>query len=34
VALLARITRRSRDALGIREGLEVHALVKSVALVT
>ena len=31
--LLARITRRSRDALALREGLDVHALVKSVALV-
>jgi molybdate transport system ATP-binding protein len=34
VFLLARITRRSRDALGLAEGLTVHALVKSVALVT
>lgn len=33
VPLLARITRRSRDALGLRAGLAVHALVKSVALV-
>jgi molybdate transport system ATP-binding protein len=33
VSLLARITRRSRDALGLHVGLGVHALVKSVALV-
>ncbi len=33
VPLLARVTRRSRDALGLRVGLTVHALVKSVALV-
>jgi molybdate transport system ATP-binding protein len=32
VALLARITRRSQDALGIRAGLDVHAQIKSVAL--
>jgi len=31
--LLARVTRRSRDALGLQAGLAVHALVKSVALV-
>jgi molybdate transport system ATP-binding protein len=31
--MLARITRRSRDALELRPGLQVHALVKSVALV-
>jgi molybdate transport system ATP-binding protein len=30
--LLARITRRSRDALALHEGMQVHALVKSVAL--
>jgi molybdate transport system ATP-binding protein len=31
--LLARITRRSREALGLSPGLAVHALVKSVALI-
>ena len=34
VTLLARITRRSREALSLREGLVVHAQVKSVAVVT
>jgi molybdate transport system ATP-binding protein len=33
VPLLSRITRRSRAALGLRAGLPVHALVKSVALI-
>jgi molybdate transport system ATP-binding protein len=33
VALLARVTRRSRDVLGLRPGLRVFASVKSVALV-
>jgi molybdate transport system ATP-binding protein len=32
-ALLARITRRSRDALGLAPGVTVYAMVKSVALV-
>jgi molybdate transport system ATP-binding protein len=32
-ALLARITRRSRDALGIAPGVTVYAMIKSVALV-
>ncbi|MGH7439697.1 MAG: TOBE domain-containing protein, partial [Polyangiaceae bacterium] len=32
--LLARITRRSRDALGLQRGVSVHAMVKSVAIVT
>jgi molybdate transport system ATP-binding protein len=34
VPLLARITRRSRDALDLRRGVSVHAMVKSVAIVT
>ncbi len=33
VPLLARVTRRSRDALGLTPGVRVHALVKSVALI-
>ncbi len=32
--LLARITRRSKSALCLERGAEVHALVKSVAIVT
>ena len=31
--VLARITRRSRDALGLQRGVSVHAMVKSVAIV-
>jgi molybdate transport system ATP-binding protein len=34
VALIARITRRSKEALGVRPGLAVVAQIKSVALVT
>ena len=34
VPVLARITRRSRDALDLRRGVAVHAMVKSVAIVT
>jgi molybdate transport system ATP-binding protein len=34
VSLLARITRRSRDVLRLERGQVVHALVKSVAVVT
>jgi molybdate transport system ATP-binding protein len=33
VPMLARITRRSRDALGLETGLDVYAAVKSVALI-
>jgi molybdate transport system ATP-binding protein len=34
VPVLARITRKSRDALDLRRGVSVHAMVKSVAIVT